>query len=121
MLDTLEAAPPAGETRGSSKTRAILDAAGELFLAQGFAGVSMDAVARQAGVSKAPLYSHFSGKDALFAAIVAERCDRMAAEASALAGHGDDPEAALRRLCSTVLGFLVAPSTLAIHRAVLCE
>ncbi|MBD0273866.1 MAG: TetR/AcrR family transcriptional regulator [Acetobacteraceae bacterium] len=123
MLGTLEAPPPvAGEApRRSSKPRAILDAAGELFLAQGFAAVSMDAVARQAGVSKATLYAYFPGKDALFAAIVAERCDRMAAEASALAGHGDGPEATLRRLCKTVLGFLVAPSTLAIHRIVQAE
>src|SRR3712207_5867039 len=116
MLATLDAE----EIRGP-KPRAILDAAAELFLAHGFAAVSMDAVARQAGVSKATLYAHFPGKDALFAAMVAERCDRMAAEVSALAEHGGGTEAALRRLCRTVLGFLVAPSTIAIHRIVQAE
>src|SRR5215217_4650027 len=121
MLDALEAAPPPAEETRSPKPRAILDAAGKLFLAQGFAAVSMDAVAREAGVSKATLYAHFPGKDALFAAMVAERCDRMASEASALAGHGGGTEAALRRLCRTVLGFLVAPSTIAIHRIVQAE
>lgn len=123
MLDAAVAVPtppPPDGARGP-KARAILDAAAELFLAQGFAAVSMDAVARQAGVSKATLYAHFPGKDALFAAMVAERCDRMAVEAAALAGHGDGPEAALRRLCRTVLAFLVAPSTLAIHRIVQAE
>ena len=123
MLATLDAElPPAEEfqLRGP-KPRAILDAAAELFLAHGFAAVSMDAVARQASVSKATLYAHFPGKDALFAAMVAERCDRMSAEASALAGHGDGTEAALRRLCRTVLGFLVAPSTMAIYRTVQAE
>lgn len=124
MLDAAVAVPPLppDEAVRGPKARAILDAAGELFLAQGFAAVSMDAVARQAGASKATLYAHFPSKDALFAAMVAERCDRMAAEAAALAGHGDDgPEAALRRLCGTVLAFLVAPSTLAIHRIVQAE
>lgn len=122
MLDTLDAAPPLPEEENRGpKPRAILDAAGELFLAQGFAAVSMDAVARQAGVSKATLYAHFPSKDALFAAMVAERCDRMAAEASSLAGHQDGPEATLRRLAKAVLRFLVAPSTLAIHRVVLAE
>ena len=121
MLDTLDVAPPPAEETRGSKPRAILDAAGELFLAQGFAAVSMDAVARHAGVSKATLYAHFSGKDALFAAIVAERCDRMAAEASALAGHDDGLEAALRRLGKTILGFLISPTTMAIHRIVLAE
>lgn len=123
MLDAAVAVPPPlpDEAVRGPKARAILDAAAELFLAQGFAAVSMDAVARQAGVSKATLYAHFPGKDALFAAMVAERCDRMAAEAAALAGHGDGPEAALRRLCRAVLAFLVAPSTLAIHRTVQAE
>lgn len=121
MIAALDAAPPLVEEIRTPKPRAILDAAGELFLVQGFAAVSMDAVARQAGVSKATLYAHFPGKDALFAAMVAERCDRMAAEASALAGHGNGTEAALRRLCRTVLGFLVAPSTIAIHRIVQAE
>lgn len=105
----------------SPKPRAILDAAGELFLEQGFSAVSMDAVARQAGVSKATLYAHFPGKDALFAAVVAERCDAMSAEAAALAGHDDAPETALRRLGTTVLRFLVSPTTLALHRTVVAE
>src|SRR5215207_9578204 len=120
MLDVLEAAPPSEENR-STKPRAILDAAGKLFLAQGFAAVSMEAVAREAGVSKATLYAHFPGKDAIFAAMVGERCDRMAAEASALAGHGVDFERSLRRLGKAVLSFLVAPDTLAIHRTVIAE
>ena len=123
MLPALDAVPPPppDEESRSPKPRAILDAAGDLFLTQGFAAVSMDAVARQAGVSKATLYAHFPGKDALFAAIVAERCDRMASEASALAGHDDGLEAALRRLGRTILGFLISPSTMAIHRIVLAE
>lgn len=120
MLATVDAPQPSDESR-SPKLRAILDAAGKLFLVQGFAAVSMDAVARQAGVSKATLYAHFPGKDALFAAMVSERCDRMAAEAAALAAHADGTEAALRLLGKAVLGFLVAPSTLAIHRTVLAE
>lgn len=120
MLDATTPSPPADGGR-SGKPRAILDAAATLFLAHGFAAVSMDAVAREAGVSKATLYAHFAGKDALFAAMVGERCDRMAAEAAALAGHGDDLEAALRRLGRAVLAFLVAPATLAIHRTVLAE
>jgi TetR/AcrR family transcriptional repressor of mexJK operon len=120
MLDAATPSPHADGGR-SAKPRAILDAAATLFLAHGYAAVSMDAVARGAGVSKATLYAHFAGKDALFAAMVGERCDRMAAEASALAGHGDDPEASLRRLGKAVLAFIVAPSTLAIHRTVLAE
>ncbi len=42
MLDTLDVAPPPAEETRGPKPRAILDAAGELFLAQGFVAVSMD-------------------------------------------------------------------------------
>lgn len=105
----------------SPKPRAILDAAGVLFMEHGYAAVSMDSVARGAGVSKATLYAHFPGKAGLFAAVVAERCDRMAAAAGAPASHNDALEPALRRLGAAVLGFLVSPGTLAMHRAVMAE
>jgi len=113
------AAAPA--TRPGVKPRAILEAAATLFLAQGYAAVSMDAVARRAGVSKATLYAHFPGKDALFRMMVEEQCRRMAAEATAGASHGDDIDRALARLAAAVLRFLVAPETLAIHRIVQSE
>ena len=55
---------------GSPKRRQIVDAAQALFLAHGYGAVSMDAVARTAGVSKATLYAYFDSKDQLFATIV---------------------------------------------------
>ena len=80
-LPQVELRPP----DAGPKARAILDAAGALFLDEGYPAVSMDAVARRAGVSKATLYAHFESKEALFAAIVAAGCQRMTAEAEALA------------------------------------
>jgi TetR/AcrR family transcriptional regulator, mexJK operon transcriptional repressor len=103
-----------------AKCRAVLDAASALFLSQGYS-VSMDAIARQAGVSKATLYAYFPSKEALFRAMVAEQCERMATEAADYAGHTDDIREALERLGLTVLRFLVAPATLAVHRIVLAE
>jgi len=49
-------------------------AAEELFKKSGFRGVTMEAVARDAAVSKATLYSRFRNKDELFLAV----CSRMA-------------------------------------------
>ncbi len=49
-------------------------------MAQGFAGVSMDAIAEAAGVSKKTLYSHFDNKYALFAAVIEQRCSHVLAE-----------------------------------------
>ncbi len=50
--------------------RRLLDAAFELFLAQGFAGTSCEAVARLAGAGKASLYARYANKDQLFEAVI---------------------------------------------------
>lgn len=109
------------DTSLGTKAQAILQAAGALVLDEGYAAVSMDAVARRAGVSKATLYAHFESKEALFAAIVAAGCRRLMAEAEALVEHDAPIAEALTRLATTVLRFLVAPATLAMYRTVLAE
>ena len=48
-----------------------------LFPARGYDGVSMDAIAQQAGVSKLTVYSHFADKEALFSAAVTECCEQQ--------------------------------------------
>ncbi|HCR79885.1 MAG TPA: TetR family transcriptional regulator, partial [Alcanivorax sp.] len=63
-----------GRPKDPAKREAILDAAKALFIAQGFAGTSMDAVATEAGASKLTVYSHLSDKATLFAAAVEAKC-----------------------------------------------
>jgi AcrR family transcriptional regulator len=60
---------PRREEAGDVDAR-ILSAATELFLEKGVAATSCDAVAARARVGKASLYSRYSGKDALFEAVV---------------------------------------------------
>lgn len=72
------------------KREAILQAAQELMLKQGFRGTSMEAIARAAGVAKPTLYACFPDKAAVFAELV----QRVVAEwrgnfLAALAGDGD--------------------------------
>ena len=53
----------------SESTRsALVSSAIELFTKRGYAGTSLDEVARRARVTKGALYHHFSGKQALFEA-----------------------------------------------------
>src|SRR5947199_8513841 len=66
-----------------SKAESILAAAKRSFLAAGFGAVSMDAIAREAGVSKATVYSHFAGKEELFGAMIGRECERYFARFSA--------------------------------------
>ena len=47
----------------------ILDAALRVFAEQGFRGATMEGIAAAVGMSKATVYSYFSDKDAVFAAV----------------------------------------------------
>jgi AcrR family transcriptional regulator len=51
-----------------STRQALVDSAVEMFTKHGYAGTSLDAIARRARVTKGALYHHFSGKQALFEA-----------------------------------------------------
>lgn len=66
-----------GRPKDQAKRQAILDAAQSLFLSNGYAGSSMDAIAAEAGVSKLTVYSHFTDKETLFAAAVKVKCNEQ--------------------------------------------
>ncbi len=66
-----------GRPKDLEKRQAILDAAKRLFPQFGFDGISMEAIAAEAGVSKLTVYSHYGDKDALFAATIRAKCEEM--------------------------------------------
>ncbi len=105
----------------SRKRQAVLEAAAKLFIGQGYGAVSMDAVAKAAGVSKATLYAHFSGKDALFAEIVRNRLSRLKTDSATVANHALPPRESLRAMGQHWMRFMLAPRTLAIYRIVVGE
>lgn len=105
----------------SPKRRQMLEAAAGLFIAHGYAQVSMDAVARAAGVSKATLYAHFTSKDMLFASMVGEACQRNTALESNFPPVVSDIRAALTAIGTRGLTFLLQPHTQAIYRVAVAE
>lgn len=58
----------------AKKDRLIVLSAREHFLRDGFAGASMDAIAKSAGVSVKTIYSHFVNKDELFSKVMVAAC-----------------------------------------------
>lgn len=81
----------------------ILQAARELFYRDGINSVGVDAIAAAAGTNKMTLYRHFSSKNELVAAYLAE----LAAEGDGIwdearAAHPGDPDAQLRYLLRKV-------------------
>ena len=81
----------------------------------------MDAVARQAGVSKATLYAHFTSKDGLFASIVADKgCESPVVE-QLFPETVPDLRVALLAIGQRLLRFLLQERTLAIMRIAIAE
>jgi AcrR family transcriptional regulator len=59
---------------------AVLAAARTVFLAKGYAGATLEAIADEAGFSKGVVYSQFEGKADLFLALLESRIDERAAQ-----------------------------------------
>lgn len=72
MKDTVKETAKASMV--AEKDRVIVLAARDHFLRDGFAGASMDAIARSAGVSVKTIYSHFANKDELFSKVMIAAC-----------------------------------------------
>ena len=116
LFDALGGEGPGG------KIGQILDAARHLFLELGYAGTSMDAVAKYAGVSKATLYVHFDNKDRLFAEVVAAARSSLHRAIAAIAEEEHaDPAETLRLIGRQFLRFVTTPAVLTLFRAVIGE
>src|SRR3954466_13430219 len=77
--------------------QAILTAARELFIAEGFRNVSMRKIAERIEYSPAAIYSYFPSRDDIFIALFAEGFRLMESAGGARGGSGD-PLEALRAL-----------------------
>jgi AcrR family transcriptional regulator len=70
---------PRASERSPAETRhALLDAAAQVFAAQGYRNATVDAVVAESGLSKGSFYWHFDSKEELFAELLEDRIDRPA-------------------------------------------
>jgi TetR/AcrR family transcriptional regulator, mexJK operon transcriptional repressor len=133
LIESLADTRPSGPTRGMSTTtgprtesespkrQLVIEAAASLFMAHGYGAVSMDAVARAAGVSKATLYAHFSSKDQLFATIIGQACRERIGLEELLPTDASDLREALTAFGARLLRFFLEERPLALYRVVTAE
>jgi AcrR family transcriptional regulator len=93
-MQTPGSAAPARRTsrlpRGARRVQ-LLQAAQDVFVAQGFHAAAMDDIADRAGVSKPVLYQHFPGKRELYLALLEEHVGQLGDKVNeALAGTDDN-------------------------------
>jgi AcrR family transcriptional regulator len=119
--------PAAAETLAGSSNRRpekpnlIIEAAGQLFLEQGYGAVSMDQIAKVAGVSKATVYAHFESKDRLFAAVIQAGCSAYAEGIVPAIMELVDIRESMTRIATGIENFLLAPKTIGIYRVIIAE
>ena len=94
----------------------MLKAAQRLFAEAGYEGVSMDLVAKTAGVSKATLYAHFESKEKLFAEILEAENGRIEDGDWIPERFEGDAEGVLRRFARGMASFFVDGRGLAVYR-----
>ena len=104
---------PSGSPR---KSEMMLAAAQRLFAEAGYEAVSMDLVAKTAGVSKATLYAHFDSKENLFAEILEAENGHAGDEDWIPERFEGDAADVLRRFARGMARFFVDGRGLAIYR-----
>lgn len=101
MVQPIYTATPSAEPAGKER---ILRAAREHFLTRGYAGITMQEIADDVGLTKAAIYYHFGDKDGLFEAVYVAEMRRTAAGISTELSTGG----ALRDQLQRVAVFLLA-------------
>jgi AcrR family transcriptional regulator len=112
---------PREDLAASPKVQQIVEAARRLFMAEGYGATSMDAIARDAGVSKATLYSHFTNKAELFAAIIGGECQRFSHLLWSHEAEAGDVRSVLLQVARAKVQFTSSPGPRAIYRIVVGE
>ena len=107
--------------RSLEKREKLLQIAAQLFLENGYEGVSVDEVTRRAGGSKTNIYSYFGGKDGLFVAVVEHLIAVKLQPLRAIRVSDLSLEEALKEFARTFLHIILDPQILAVYRLIVAE
>src|SRR5687767_8419116 len=80
----------------------LLHAAAAEFAARGFAGASVDRIARAARLNKAMIYYHFTSKAALYRDILRDMFEAVARRVADAARSPDDPADKIRAFVAAI-------------------
>jgi TetR/AcrR family transcriptional regulator, mexJK operon transcriptional repressor len=103
------------------RRHSILEGAASVFMAQGFGGTSMDAIATASGVSKMTLYRYYDSKEALFEGLIESRCNEILAVDSKEPIFLLPPDKALPEIARRFLATVHSPETVGLLRIVIGE
>jgi AcrR family transcriptional regulator len=99
----------------------ILDAARQVFLERGLEGASMEEIASLARAGKPTIYARFSGKEALFTAVVMRNVVATIARFESHVPTGATIEERLQSVGVTVLQWILGGDTVGLMRLAIAE
>lgn len=88
-----------------NKAKLILRAAEKLFMSRRYHEVTVEEVARRAGVGKGTIYRYFKDKEELYYQIILTGLDELVASLGPAVAEGEDAGQALRRMVSKIVEF----------------
>jgi TetR/AcrR family transcriptional repressor of mexJK operon len=112
------------EGRSAQKRRAILVAAREVFLRNGYPGASMDEVAALANVSKMTVYKHFTDKHGLFIAVFTAAIEEAEQSSRSLIdrlAESVDVEKDLQTFARQHIALVTQPHLIQMRRMIIAE
>lgn len=117
--------PPArrGRPRLSREVqrRRVLDAAVRVFMDLGFKEASLDAIAREAGVTKRTIYELVGDKSALFCAVCSESAVSVTHHRFPRLINGMGLEGGLYALAESLIAYALEPQLVAFSRMIMAE
>ena len=81
----------------------------------------MDIIAREANVSKQTIYNQYGSKEALFSAVITRNCQEMLAAMLETEQARYNVRDTLHDFATTLLGILLEPSMLSLHKLIIAE
>ncbi|MDQ7728903.1 TetR/AcrR family transcriptional regulator [Halomonas sp. SpR8] len=125
MTDSQHTSPEpirrAGRPKDMAKREAMMDAAACLFFHHGLEGVTMEAVAREAGVSKVTVYGHFATKEALFGSVIQRETETIRRGLDKLPDTHRAVRQSLIEVGLSLVRFLLEPHVLAVERVMTAQ
>lgn len=99
----------------------VLEGARTIFLRDGFEGASVDDIAKEAGVSKATLYSYFPDKRLMFVEVVRSQLKEQTDSAVASIDFSAPPEVVLSLAAAQLVGSMTCEANQGLYRLCVAE
>jgi AcrR family transcriptional regulator len=111
---------PAGKA-SETLDRHILVTASRLFIANGYAGTSIEQIAAETGTGKQTIYRRYESKEDLFKAAITDLGEMLLGSAATAEASSADPLTSLRETCRAWLDIATMRETIAIYRVLIAD